>query len=116
MTPEQAFRAAGVAPGLQAVPELDHAQGRVSAAHVTDKLQLGLRVLVRMAVRASGVAGQGRHSSVPALFPEVDVGATFVVLPACPADAVFFRVLHQGLTIGHVLCYTVAHERYGSFR
>ena len=114
--PEQAFRAAGVAPGLQAVPELDHAQGRVSAAHVTDKLQLGLRVLVRMAVRASGVAGQGRHSSVPTLFPEVDVGATFVVLPACPADAVFFRVLHQGLTIGHVLCYTVAHERYGSFR
>ena len=84
--------------------------------HIADEFQFVLCVLVWAAVRASGLAGQGRHTSVPALLPEVDVGAALVVLPACPADAVFFRILHQGLTIGHVLCYTVAHERYGSFR
>ena len=81
--------------------------------HVADELQLGLRVLVWMAVGASGLAGQGRHTSVPALPPEIDVRPALVVLPTGAADAVFLRVLHQGLPIGHVLCYTFAHEGYG---
>ena len=57
--PEQAFRAAGVTPSLQAMPQLDHAQRRISAAHIADELQLFLGMPVRMAVRASGLAGQG---------------------------------------------------------
>ena len=71
--PEQALRTAGVAPLPQPVPQLDHAQRGIPAAHVADKFQLGLRVLVGMAVGASGLAGKGRHTSVPALLPEIDV-------------------------------------------
>ena len=89
-----AVRAAGVAPQTQAVPELDHAQFGISAAHVADELQLGLRVLVWMAVRASGLTGKGRRTSVPALLPEVDVRPALVVLPAGAAHAVFLCVLH----------------------
>ena len=70
---EQAFRAAGVAALSQTVPKFDHAQRRIAAAHIADELQLGLRVLVWMAVRPSGLAGQGRHTTVPALLPEVDI-------------------------------------------
>ena len=101
--PEQAFRAAGVAPGLQAMPQLDHAQRRISAAHIADELQLFLGVPVWMAVRASGLADQRRRTSVPALLPEVDVGAAFVVLSACSADTVLFGVFHYvGLSM---MCY-----------
>ena len=91
---EQAFRAACIAALPQAVPELDHAQGWISAAHVADELQLGLCVLVWMAMRSSGLAGQGCHTSIPALLPEVDVRPALVVLPAGAADAVFLCVLH----------------------
>ena len=76
------------------MPQLDHAQFGISAAHVTDKFQLGLRVLVGMAVGTSGLAGKGRHTSVPALLPEIDVRPALVVLPAGAADAVFLCVLH----------------------
>jgi len=76
------------------VPQLDHAQFGISAAHVADKFQLGLRVLVGMAVGASGLAGKGRHTSVPALLPEIDVRPALVVLPAGAANAVFLCVLH----------------------
>ena len=110
---EQAFRAAGVAALAQAVPELQHAECRIPAAHIADELQLSFRVLIWMTVGPSGLAGQGRHTSVPALFPEVDVRTAFVVLPAGAADTVFFCVLHQGLPVGHVLCYTLVHEEYG---
>ena len=91
---EQAFRTACIAALSQAVPKFDHAQGRVPAAHVSDELQLGLRVLIRMAVGAFGLTGQGRHTSVPALLPEVDVRPALVVLPTGAADAVFLCVLH----------------------
>ena len=91
---EQALRTAGVAPLPQPVPQLDHAQRGIPAAHVTNEFQLGLRVLVGMAVRASGLAGKGRHTSVPALLPEIDVRPALVVLPASAADAVFLCVLH----------------------
>ena len=66
----------------------------IPAAHVTNEFQLGLRVLVGMAVGASGLAGKGRHTSVPALLPEIDVRPALVVLPAGAADAVFLCVLH----------------------
>ena len=91
---EQAFRAAGVAALPQTVPEFDHTQGWIPAAHIADELQLGLCVLVRMAMGPSGLAGQGCHTAVPALLPEVDVRPALVVLPAGAADAVFLRVLH----------------------
>lgn len=52
-------------------------------------------------------------ATVPALLPEVDVRPALVVLPAGAADAVLLCVLHQGLPICHVLCYTLAHEEYG---
>ena len=110
---EQALRAAGVAALPQAVPELDHAERRIPAAHVADELQLGLRVLVWMAVRPPGLAGKGRHASVPALLPEVDIRPALVVFPAGTAHSVLFCVLHQGLTIVHVLCYNLTHEGYG---
>ena len=91
---EQTLWAAGVAALPQTVPQLDHAQRWVAVAHIADELQLGLRVLVGVAVRASGLAGQGRHTTVPALLPEVDVRPAFVVFPAGAADAVLFCVLH----------------------
>ena len=75
-----------------------------------NEFQFGLRVLVWMTVGASGLAGKGRHTSVPALLSEIDVRPALVVLPA---GAVFLRILHQGLPICHVLCYTFAHEGYG---
>ena len=76
------------------MPKLDHTQRRIAAAHVADELQLVLRMLVRVAVGASGPAGQGRRATVPALLPEVDVRPAFVVFPAGAADAVFLRVFH----------------------
>ena len=91
---EQTLRAAGVAPLPQTMPELDHAQRGISAAHIADELQLGLRVLVWMTVGASGLAGKGRHTSVPALLPEINIRPALIVLPTGAADAVFLCVLH----------------------
>ena len=91
---EQTLRAAGVAALPQTVPEFDHTQGWIPAAHIADELQLGLCVLVGVAVGPSGLAGQGRHTTIPALLPEVDVRPALVVLPAGAADAVFLCVLH----------------------
>ncbi len=45
-------------------------------------------------MRAFGLAGQGCHASVPALFPKVDVRPALVVFPAGAADAIFLCVLH----------------------
>ena len=59
-----------------------------------NEFQFGLRVLVWMTVGASGLAGKGRHTSVPALLSEIDVRPALVVLPAGAADAVFLCVLH----------------------
>ena len=64
---------------------------------------------------AGAAIADGKLLTNPAGLPEVDVRPAFVILPAGTADAVFFRVLHQGLPICHVLCYTFAHEGYGSF-
>lgn len=91
---EQTFRAAGVAALPQTVPELEHTQGWIPAAQIADELQLGLRVLVGVAVGPSGLAGKGRHTSIPALLPEIDVRPALVVLPAGAADVVFLCVLH----------------------
>ena len=57
----------------QAMPRLNHAQRWISAAHVADELQLGLRVLVRVAVRLLELAGKGRRTSAPTPLPEIDV-------------------------------------------
>jgi len=111
--PEQALRAAGIAPLPQPVPQFHHAQVWVAAVHVPDQLQLRLCVLVGMAVGPPGLAGQGCHAPIPAGLPEVDVRPAFVVLPTGTADTIFFCVLHQGLPIRHVLCYTLVHEGYG---
>ena len=91
---EQALRTAGVAALPQPVPQFDHAQFGIPAAHIADELQLGICVLVGMAVGPSGLTDQGRHTTIPALLPEVDVRPALVVLPAGAADAVFLCVLH----------------------
>ena len=67
------FLILAVLPLPQAMPQLNHAQRWISAAHVADELQLGLRELVRVAVRLSGLAGKGRRTSVPTPLPEIDV-------------------------------------------
>ena len=92
------------------MPQFDHAQRWIPTAHITDELQLLLRMLVWMTVRASGLAGEGRHTSIPTLLPKVDVRPAFVVLPAGAADAIFLCVLHERLPVCHVLCYTLVHE------
>ena len=97
----------------QTVPQFHHAEAGVAAAHVPNQFQLRLRMLVGMAVGPPGLTGQGLHGPVPAGLPEVDVRTAFVVLPAGPTLAVFFRVLYQGLPVCHVLCYTLSHEGYG---
>ena len=71
--PEQAFRAAGVAPLPQPVPQLHHTQIWIAAAHVPDQFQLRFCVLVWMAVGPSGLADQGFCSTIPASPPEVDI-------------------------------------------
>ena len=83
------------------------------AAHIPDQLQLRFCVLVWRAVGPPGLADQGFCSTIPASPPEVDIRPALVKLPAGTADAVFLRVLHQGLPVCHVLCYTLAHEGYG---
>ena len=85
------------------MPEFDHAKRRISAAHVTDELQLGLRVLIRMAVRASALAGQGCRTSIPTLSPVVNVRPAFVVLPAGARDAIFLfvKLLMGNSTLTH---------------
>ena len=113
--PEQAFRAAGVTALAKPVPEFHHSQCWIPSSHIPDELELCLRMLVGMVVRASGLAGQGCHTSIPACLPEVDIRPAFVVLPARTAHAVFGCILHQGLPILHVLCYTFTHEGQSSF-
>lgn len=70
-------------------------------------------MLIGVAVRPSGPAGQGFHAPIPPRLPEIDIRAAFVILPAGAAHAIFLRVLHQGSPIGHVLCYTLTHEVSG---
>src|SRR5699024_2702400 len=72
-------------------------------------------MLVRMVVRTSGLTGQRRHTSIPACLPVVDIRPAFVVFPARTAYAIFSYVLHEGLPVPHVLCYTFTHEGQSSF-
>lgn len=46
-------------------------------------------MLVRMAVRTPGLAGQECHTSIPACLPEVDVRPASVVFSAGAADTVY---------------------------
>ena len=91
---EQTLRPAGVAALFQAVPQLHQAKLRIAAAHVPDQLQLRFGMLVWMAVRTPGLAGQGLHAPIPASTPEIDIGPALVVLPAGPADTIFLRIFH----------------------
>ena len=77
--------------------------------HIRNKLEFLRGVLVRVAMRTSGLAGQGLQGTVVAATPEVDVRPAFVVLPAGTAYTVLLRVGEQRLAVFHVLCYTV-HE------
>ena len=52
--------------------------------HISDELEFFLCMLPGMAVRTSGLAGQGLQGVVVAGAPEVDVRPAFVVLPAGP--------------------------------
>ena len=92
--PEQTFRATGITALAKPVPQLHHAQCWIPPSHIPDELELCLRMLVRMVVRASGLTGQGFHTSIPACFPEVDIRPALVVFPAGAAHAIFGRILH----------------------
>ena len=81
------------------MPEFNHAQGWISAAHVSDELPFCFRMLVWMAVRPPGLTGQGCRTSIPALLPEVDVRPALVVCPTGTADTVFFCILHERLPV-----------------
>ena len=81
------------------MPEFNHAQGWISAAHVPDEFPFCFRMLVWMAVRPPGLTGKGCRTSIPALLPEVDVRPALVVFPTGAADAVFFCVLHERLPV-----------------
>ena len=70
---EESFGAAGIAALTQAVPQFHHAQFGITAAHIPDQFQFCLGVLVGVAVRPPGLAGQRFQSSIPTGFPEVDV-------------------------------------------
>ncbi len=76
------------------VPEFYHSQRGIPPPHVSDELQFRFCVLVWVVVRASGLAGQRRHTSIPACLPEVDIRPTLVVFPACTAHAIFGCILH----------------------
>ena len=67
----------------------------ITARIVADPTHLFFRVGVGMlAVGASGLAGEGGCRSIPALFPEADVGAAFVVFSVCSTDTALFGVFH----------------------
>ena len=83
----------------QTVPEFNHAQGWISAAHVPDEFPFCFRMLVWMAVRPPGLTGKGCRTSIPALLPEVDVRPALVVFPTGAADAVFFCIPHERLPV-----------------
>ena len=77
--------------------------------HIRNKLEFLRGVLVRVAMRTSGLAGQGLQGTVVAGTPEVDIRPAFVVLAAGPAYTVLLGAGEQRLAVFHVLCYTV-HE------
>ena len=77
--------------------------------HISDEFELLWGMLVGVAMRTSGLAGQGLQGTVVAGTPEVDVRPAFVVLPAGTAYAVFLGIGEQRLAVFHVLCDTV-HE------
>ena len=83
----------------QTMPEFNHAQGWISAAHVPDEFPFCFRMLVWMAVRPPGLTGKGCRTSIPALLPEVDVRPALVVFPTGAADAVFFCIPHERLPV-----------------
>ena len=92
--PEQALRAAGIAAPAQPMPQLHHTEVWIAAAHVTNQFYFFLCVLIGMAVRTSGLAGQRISASIPARLPEVDVRPAFAVFPACTAYPVFLCIFH----------------------
>jgi hypothetical protein len=109
LTPEhspEGFNASGVSSFAQFAPEFDHAKTRIAAFHIVDKLQLRRRVLIRMMVWASRFRAKRFNASIPAVQPEVDVGSSPVVLSAGLAYAMCCCVLHKGLLVVHVLCYS----------
>ena len=85
---------AGIAALLQAVPQLHQAKLRIAAAHIPDQLQFRFGMLVWVALRPPGLAGQGLHTPIPASPPEVDIRPALAVLPAGSADAIFLRIFH----------------------
>ena len=66
-------------------------------------------------MRTSGLAGQRRRTSIPACLPVVDIRPAFVVFPARTAHAIFSCILHEGLPVLHILCYTLTHKGQNSF-
>ena len=85
---KQALGPTSIAALLQTVPQLHQAELRI-AAHVPNQLQLRFCMLIWMAVRTPGLAGQGRNTPIPAGTPEVNIRPALIVLPTGTAYSVF---------------------------
>ncbi len=75
-----------------------------------NELQLFLSMLVWMTVWALRAVREGLQGVVVALLPAVDILAVGMVTDRCFRDALFLRVLDQGLPVAHGLCYLIHGE------
>ena len=103
----QAGDGSGVATLPQLHPEHHKARMRVPAAHIPDQLDLGLCVLVGMAVGPMGAVCQRSNCSVVFLSPAVDVLSAGLVADGGGRNAVFQRIFNYCLLKPHVLCYLI---------
>ena len=83
---------------------------RVSAAHIFDKSDLFLCMLIRMAVGTVRTICQRTHRSVVLLPPAVDILAAGFVADCRCGYTVFKRIFNYCLLKPHVLCYLIHSE------
>ena len=105
--PVQTFHTPAVPSFPQSAPQLDDSQIWVSTPHVADQGQFFFCVLIGMGLWAFGLVLQRFHASIPSLPPEVDKRSGTIVFPTGCLHPIPLCVVHQGLQIPHVLCYTL---------
>ena len=104
--PIEGFDGSGIASFTKFAPELNHSKSWVSSPHVVNELEFFLCMLIRVMVWSSGFRPERLNSSIPAFQPEVDVRTCAIVFSAGFADSMRYRILHEGLLIVHILCYS----------
>ena len=106
----QAGDGSGVAALTQFDPKHNQTGVGVPAAHILDELDLGVGVLVGMAVRAMRSVCQGLKCTVILLTPPVDVLSAGLVADGSLCYAVIERIRNYYLLKPHVLCYLTHSE------